>query len=128
MRRIIIDTNIYVAFKRADPHVMQVFRACDEVHLNVTVFTELIASFKAGNKESANRQELSEFLNSPRVQFDPIDEGTAEFYAHIYLLLRLKGNPIPTNDIWLAASAMQHGLALFTRDNHFRSIDSLLLA
>jgi tRNA(fMet)-specific endonuclease VapC len=56
------------------------------------------------------------------------DEGTAEFYAQVFADLKQKGRPIPTNDLWLAASAMQYGLALATYDDHFNSISGLLLA
>jgi len=39
--------------------------------------------------------------------------------------LRLKGRPIPENDIWIAAVALQHGLPLATRDDHFNEVDGL---
>ena len=127
MKRILIDTNIYSAFKRNDSHIVRNLQACKEIHINVTVLAELLAGFKGGSKELLNQDELRQFLDSPRIYLDLIDEGTAEFYAHIYLLLRTKGAPIPTNDIWVAASAMQHGLALFTKDSHFKAVDGLLL-
>jgi predicted nucleic acid-binding protein len=57
----------------------------------------------------------------------PIDEITAEFYAQVYWNLKRKGNPIPTNDMWIAASTLQHGVALFTLDTHFNVIDGLML-
>ncbi len=122
-----MDTNIYTAFKLNWPEVIHTLRRCEEIHLNITVLVELIAGFKAGSRESANREELKAFLNSPRVYLDRIDEETAAFYAHIYLLLRSKGAPIPANDLWIAASAMQHGLALYTQDSHFKAIDGLLM-
>lgn len=53
---------------------------------------------------------------------------TAEHYADVFLQLRRKGRPIPSNDIWVAASAREHGLVLFTRDGHFRHIDGMLVA
>ena len=56
-----------------------------------------------------------------------VDDNTAEFYASAWKKLRDKGRPIPTNDIWVAASAMQHGLALATLDGHFAAIEGLLL-
>ena len=56
-----------------------------------------------------------------------IDEETAQFYAKIYWDLKRKGKPVPSNDMWVAASAMRHGLALFTFDDHFKNIDGLLL-
>jgi tRNA(fMet)-specific endonuclease VapC len=39
--------------------------------------------------------------------------------------LRTSGRMIPDNDIWIAASAMQHGLTLATRDQHFQAVDGL---
>lgn len=42
--------------------------------------------------------------------------------------LRQKGRPIPSNDLWLAASALQHGLALATFDDHFSHINGILPA
>ncbi len=80
---------------------------------------ELLSGFKGGTKESINRKELEQFLDSPRVNLLPLDEETAEFYARIYWDVKKKGKPIPTNDLWVAASAMRHGLALFTYDEHF---------
>ncbi len=56
-----------------------------------------------------------------------MDEETAEFYAEIYRDLKKKGSPIPSNDMWVAASAMRHGLALLTFDEHFENIDGLIL-
>ncbi|MDR4504036.1 MAG: PIN domain-containing protein [Candidatus Scalindua sp.] len=72
-------------------------------------------------------EELNLFLDSPRVHLIQIDEETAGFYAEIYWDLRRKGKPVPSNDMWVAASAMKHGLALFTFDEHFNNINVLLL-
>ncbi len=127
MKRILIDTNVYSAFKANDQEVIHKFQSCEEIHVNVTVLAELIAGFKAGSKEDQNKAELKSFLNSPRIVLDHLDEATAEFYASIYLNLRLKGTPIPTNDLWIAASAMQQGCALYSLDKHFQVVDGLLL-
>ena len=53
------------------------------------------------------------------------DPGTAWEYARIKIDLRSKGRPIPENDIWIAATARQHGLTLVTRDQHFSAVDGL---
>ncbi len=127
MKRILIDTNVYSAYKTGNPDVIRDFQSFEEIHINITVLAELLAGFKAGSKEALNREELKLFLNSPRVVLDQVTEGTAEFYAHIYLVLRSKGTPIPTNDIWIAASAMQNGCALYSLDKHFKVVDGLLL-
>jgi len=127
LKRIIIDTNIYVAFKRNVPDVVKVLRWVEYIGINTVVLGELHSGFKGGDKEALNIEELEEFLDKPRVDVIPIDEMTAEFYAQVYWNLKRKGNPIPTNDMWIAASTLQHGLALFTLDTHFNVIDGLML-
>ena len=127
MRRIIIDTNVYVAFKRNVPDVIKVLRGVEYIGLNTVVLGELHSGFKGGQKKALNIKELEEFLDTPRVDVIPIDEMTAEFYAQVYWNLKRKGNPIPTNDMWIAASSLQHGLALFTLDTHFNLVDGLML-
>lgn len=127
MRRIIIDTNVYVAFKRNVPDVIKVLRGVEYIGINTVVLGELHSGFKGGQKEALNIKELEEFLDTPRVDVIPIDEMTAEFYAQVYWNLKRKGNPIPTNDMWIAASSLQHGLALFTLDTHFNLVDGLML-
>ena len=127
MRRIAIDTNVYTAFKCDDQAVIEAFRNCDLIGVDITVVAELFSGFILGGKEKKNREELEEFLNSPRVELLPHDLETAEYYALIVRRLKAKGRPIPTNDIWIAASAMKHGLALYSFDTHFQDIEGLLL-
>lgn len=127
MNRILIDTNAYAAFKRNDPAALDVMRSSDYIGVNTVVLGELYSGFKGGSHESRNRKELAQFLDSPRVETIGIDEETAEFYAKIFWDLRRKGKPVPGNDLWVAASAMRHALALFTYDSHFSNIDGLLL-
>ncbi|MBI5212963.1 MAG: type II toxin-antitoxin system VapC family toxin [Nitrospirae bacterium] len=127
MKRILIDTNAYAAFKRTDPHALQVFRTVEYIGINIVVLGELLGGFKGGSKEAKNKKELEQFLDSPRVYIIQMDEETAEFYAKIYWDLKKKGKPIPSNDIWLAASSMRHGLSLFTYDEHFNGIGGLIL-
>ena len=127
MKRIIIDTNFYVAFKKGDDAAVIALKKADYIAVNTVVLGELLAGFRCGAREEQNREELDLFFNSPRVDFLPVDDGTAEFYAQIFADLKQKGRPIPTNDLWLAASAMQHGLALATYDDHFTGISGLLL-
>ena len=127
MRRIAIDTNVYTAFKCDDQAVIEAFRNCDLIGVDITVVAELFSGFILGGKEKKNREELEGFLNSPRVELLPHDLETAEYYALIVRRLKAKGRPIPTNDIWIAASAMKHGLALYSYDTHFQDIEGLLL-
>ena len=127
MRKALIDTNIYVAFKRNEKSVVEAFTRLDYIGIDITVLAELYSGFKYGKKEKENRIELEQFINNPRVYLLNHDHNTAEFYSDIFINLKKKGQPIPTNDIWIAAVAKQYGLALFSFDNHFTNIDGLLV-
>jgi tRNA(fMet)-specific endonuclease VapC len=127
VRRAVIDTNVYVAFKRNYQSVINIIRRLDFIGIDITVMAELYTGFRGGTKEVKNRNELELFLNNPRVHILNHEPETAEFYALIFHDLKKHGTPIPTNDIWIAAIAMQHGLALLTLDEHFSKIDGLLI-
>jgi tRNA(fMet)-specific endonuclease VapC len=127
MRRLTIDTNVYVAFKNGDADVIEAFRTCDVIGIDIAVVAELVTGFSLGSRETRNRGELEAVLNSPRVELLLHDLETAEFYAMIVRKLRARGKPIPTNDIWIAANALKHGMVLYSFDRHFREIEGLLL-
>jgi predicted nucleic acid-binding protein len=125
--RLLIDTNVYTAFKNNHASVVSIMQRADRILMNATVLGELLSGFKLGAREDRNQAELERFLDAPRVRFVPVDEASAGFYAEVYKGLRQKGRPIPTNDIWIAASAFQHGASVCTLDAHFRTIDGLLV-
>ena len=72
-----------------------------------------------------NHKELAQFLDAPRIRVLSIDDETAEFYASALNSLKKSGSPIPTNDLWIGAAALQHGLALYSKDQHFKWIPGL---
>lgn len=127
MNKILIDTNIYSCALKGDPEVVQVLRQVVHIGISVVSIGELLSGFRGGNKELENRKELGIFLDSPRVTLYSIDEYTAEYYCAIINQLKKLGTPIPTNDIWIAASAFQHGLQLYTLGKHFCNVEGLLL-
>ena len=127
MRKVLIDTNVYSAFKRSNKDIISAFQQIDFIGINIVVLAELYAGFEGSKKEKLNRSELESFINSPRVHFINNDIDTSDFYAQIFNSLKKKGFPIPTNDIWIAASALQNGLALFTLDKHFQHVAGLIL-
>src|SRR5210317_1114451 len=119
MKNILIDTNIYTHALAGDPVTADILRHAKKIAICCISIGELLSGFKGGSREKENRKELEEFLDAPRVKIYGIDDDTAEFYAEILNNLRKKGRPIPTNDIWIASVAMQHGLKLFSKDHHF---------
>lgn len=119
MKQILIDTNAYVAFKRGDPDSLAVLQQASQIAVNAVVLGELHSGFAVGARAAENRRELAEFLALPAVTIVPIDHDTALQYAIVYSTLRKAGTPIPTNDMWIAATALQYGLAIFSMDRHF---------
>jgi tRNA(fMet)-specific endonuclease VapC len=116
-----------IAFKQGQPDAVEIVQRTPRLALSSTVLGELLAGFAVGSREAKNRAELQQFLASDRIQLLTVDDGTAAYYATIYRNLRNKGRPIPTNDMWIAASALQHGYALFSYDGHFQHVDGLLV-
>ena len=126
MKNVLIDTNIYSLAMKGDKQVIASLRRLDRIGFSAISIGELFSGFKGGSRENKNRQELELFLDSPRVVVHVIDEGSADFYAAILNDLRAAGTPIPTNDMWIAATAFQHGYKLYSKDEHFRLIPGLV--
>jgi tRNA(fMet)-specific endonuclease VapC len=127
VKGLLLDTNAYSAFKRGEPEAFEILSHAPLIGLDSIALGELLGGFAGGTKEAWNRQELEAFCSSRRVQRILVDERTAEHYAMISVDLKRKGLPIPTNDMWIAASALRHDLALFTYDGHFQYISGLLI-
>ena len=122
-----LDTNAYSDFLRGEKSRVDVVRRSTRIFLPLIVVGELRAGFAAGNREAENLAGLTEFLASPRVRVLFPDEVTTEHYARVFLQLRQHGAAIPTNDLWIAALALQHGLELCSSDAHFRHVTGLVL-
>jgi len=122
-----MDTSAYAAFLRGSPEVKEAVQQADEIFFNPVVLGELIAGFMMGRNEKRNRGILKQLLSSPRVIVAEMDEETSERYAAIVQSLRMKGTPIPTNDLWIAASAMQHGLKVLTTDRHYLEVPQIII-
>ena len=124
---IMLDTSAYSLFKRGNPEVVDRIRSTSRILIPSIVIGELLAGFEGGSKKEQNRKELDAFTGSARVQMVSITPDTAQRYAHIYKYLKTAGTPVPTNDLWIAASAMEHNAELITSDHHFSYIPHILV-
>lgn len=125
--RIALDTNRYSDLCRGDAVVADLVVRAEEVFVPFVVVGELRSGFAAGATSRANERTLQRFLAKPGVDILLASEATTHHYAMLYLQLRARGTPIPTNDLWIAALAIEHSLALATRDAHFAHIPQLVL-
>ncbi len=127
MTRLLLDTSGYSAFMRGHSEVVAALQEADEVCFNPVILGELLAGFMRGKRRKKNESELKMFLQSPRVKILDVNAETAERYAAILNSLWKAGTPIPTNDIWIAATAMQHGLHLLTTDAHYQKVSQIIV-
>jgi len=127
MNQILLDTSAYSNFMKGHLEIKLALREVDQIYLNPIILGELRAGFRKGHHRAKNEKELLTFLTSPRIKFVAIDEDTADRYAVIMNYLWKIGSPVPTNDIWIAASAMQHGLRILTSDAHFQKMSQVLV-
>ncbi|MCZ6562806.1 MAG: type II toxin-antitoxin system VapC family toxin [Deltaproteobacteria bacterium] len=127
MTRLLLDTSAYAAFMRGHPEVKLALQEADEICLNPVTLGELIAGFMRGKQRRKNEGELKTFLTSARTTVLDVNEETADRYAVILNSLWKVGTPIPTNDIWIAASAMQYGLHILTTDAHYQEVTQVIV-
>lgn len=120
-----LDTNRYVDLCRGDAEVVARVARAAVVFLPFVVLGELRAGFGSGAKARTNERALQRFLAKPGVEILFASEATTHQYAALYGQLRAQGTPVPTNDLWIAALALEHGLSLFSRDRHFAVIPQL---
>jgi predicted nucleic acid-binding protein len=120
---LIIDTDALSAIAAGDPMLDPILRDAEELAVPAVVLGE----YRYGLAESRDRLKyenwLTEILKSCRVL--DIDRITSTHYAQIRSALRIAGFPIPRNDIWIAALAIQHEMPLISRDVHFDAIPGL---
>ena len=124
--RISLDTSAYSNLYRAVPEVVDVVSNAEWIGLSAVVVGELESGFRRGSQRAKNNESLRTNLYTiVEVEVLPVDWKVAEIYGDIHNELLSKGNPIPTNDIWIAASSVGYGSTLVTFDKHFQRISSL---
>ena len=124
--RLVVDTNAYSALLGGEGRVRELLESADWLGFPATVIGELMAGFLAGGRAARNIDLLDEFLSTTGVEVLPLRRGEAERYGAIVKSLRDRGTPIPTNDIWIAASALAADARLLSRDRHFDAVAGLV--
>ncbi|HWL88611.1 MAG TPA: type II toxin-antitoxin system VapC family toxin [Polyangiaceae bacterium] len=125
MSRLLLDTNAYSELKRGHPAVAAWVRKSEQLFFSSIVVGELLFGFRCGNRYSINRDELQAFLDRDVVTLLRVGPETADRFGRIAASLRARGTPLPTNDIWIAAHAMETGAELLSLDAHFEKIEGL---
>jgi len=122
-----MDTCAYSRLMLGDSGLQACMEEADVLVMPVVVLGELHAGFEAGARRLENENRLKAFLEIPGVRIQDITWDIARRYAILVNELRGKGTPTPTNDIWIAATALELGARLITYDVHFSNIAGLLV-
>jgi len=127
VKKIILDTNAYARLLAGDNDVLSGASSDETVYMSVFVLGELFAGFAGGAKKRENKDTLQRFLMKPSVKILNATTETAEVFGQVKFNLKRSGNPLPINDVWIAAHALETGSVVVTYDTHFESIPGLRL-
>ncbi|MCY4606639.1 MAG: type II toxin-antitoxin system VapC family toxin [Gemmatimonadetes bacterium] len=125
MNRILLDTNAYTAFLTGDKRVLNALTEAETAFLSAIVIGELYAGFCGGNRLKENKALLARFLQKSNVRVLDVTAETGEVFGQIKNALKKAGTPIPLNDVWLAAQAMETGSVIVSFDAHFDQVSGL---
>jgi len=123
--KLLLDTSAYSGFRKGVPSVVEKISGCDSVLISPVMLGELMYGFREGGKFEQNMRMIRRFLDHEAVEIAPLGEITADRYSRIVMQLKKDGSPIPNNDVWIAAQAMEHGAELLTSDHHFEQVAGL---
>jgi predicted nucleic acid-binding protein len=123
--RLLIDSNRFIDFCAGDEQVVSTFESVPLLYIPFVVLAEIRAGGRVTKRGENQVRILQQLINQPGVRTVHSTDATTHHYAQLYASLKKSGNPIPTNDIWIAALAIEHDLILYSRDSHFERIPSL---
>ena len=124
--KVCLDTNAYSDLRRGNERLLSLLNGCDEILVPAAVYAELMYGFLRGSKFSENESLLNEFLLENGVTFQPVTQSIAERWSYVKAILIKNGTPIPDNDIWIAATALETGSRVASYDHHFDFVGGLI--
>lgn len=115
--RLAVDTNAVIAYREGITEVCNIMDSADILFLPVIVLGELLYGAVNSVRSQENEQIINKFLDISTLVF--IDKSIAVQYSRVRLALKKIGHPIPENDLWIAATCLEHNLPLLSSDRHF---------
>ena len=121
----LLDSNIIIDIFRGDKKAISRIKRLYVVYVPVIVIGELY--YGANKSDQTPKRKLEVEQLEEIVTVLNITRSTARIYGEIKDKLRAKGRPIPENDIWIAAVAIEHQLTLITKDKHFENLEGIAI-
>lgn len=123
--KLALDTSAWSWFRKGEPRVVALLQRASLIYMPANTLGELEAAFLGGSRPRENQLLLDAFLEEPLVREVPIDRKIARRYGALFAKLRAAGTPIPINDVWIAAAAIELGARLVTFDGDFERVPGL---
>ncbi len=117
----LFDTNIIIGFLKNDTNIVSKLSSEQEVNISVVTVGEMLFGANNSGNPIENTMLYKELFKHCIIH--NISEITSEYYAEIRHLLKIAGNPIPENDIWIAAIAKEKNMIIVTRDKHLNQLE-----
>jgi tRNA(fMet)-specific endonuclease VapC len=127
VRNIVLDTSAYTRLLVGQEDVLEAISTAETVFFSVFVLGELYAGFAGGPRERENNSILQRFLLKPSVKILNATSETAAVFGLVQSNLKKAGTPLPINDVWIAAHAIETGSLVVTYDAHFKAVSGLRL-
>ena len=124
--KVCLDTNAYSNLRRGNVKILELLNESEEIIVPAAAYAELIYGFIRGERFAENESELNSFLSEDRVTLHSATPSIAERWAYVKAILARTGTPIPDNDIWIAATALETGARIISYDRHFDSVGGLI--
>ena len=122
---VLLDISAVIDLFKGNAEILKLLSVTQNIYVSSIVIGELYYGVQRAANIEKHTAQVEDFVSLCKVL--SVTLGTSKFYATIKNELRKKGKPIPENDIWIAATAIESNLHLITLDKHFSEIDNLKL-
>jgi tRNA(fMet)-specific endonuclease VapC len=121
--RLILDTNIVIGLINHNGEIDDCIRGYLDIYVPSIVLGELYFGAFRSKKIDFNLEKIDQFIRDASILF--VDRTTSLYYGRVKQQLFSNGRPIPDNDIWIAAIALQNNADIATLDRHFDAVENL---
>jgi tRNA(fMet)-specific endonuclease VapC len=122
----LVDADWLIDYLKGKPETLQFLTPLLEqgrLAISIVAYGEVYEGLLGSLNKERQLADLSEFLAG--VPILGLDIETAHTFAGLRSDLHSRGQPIPDDDLWIAATALRHDLTLISRDKHFERITAL---
>ena len=122
MKSLVLDSNALIALFDGDEEVREIISSAEKVLVPAIVLGEVQLGINNTKRGRTTQKALEKFLDQPFVEVLNVGSETAAYFVTVMKYLMEHGTPIPTDDVWIAAGALETGSVLLTRDGHFSNV------